>query len=213
MYNRVKMLAITSSVPLFCICASIFFINCKQKCQFDNLSEKSLKNVHDSQNISLFDLSLFCFHDCIALAAWTPQVSVKAADSWYPSTIWQCSAKLLVMSQSARLPQTSTPPPSMLNVAAIRWLWRTAFQHKHTSKDFYGQMQNRSISIFWPYCSSRGKSLNEVGREKKKLLFAAQYEIDILVGSRTCQNKSITLIPCLQQQAAACSLRITALWW
>lgn len=49
--------------------------------------------------------------------------------------------------------------------------------------------------------------------EEKKKCFAAQYKIDICVGPRTCHNKSITLIPCLQQQAAVCSLRITAGCW
>ena len=95
-------------------------------------------------------------------------------------------------------------PPSMLNVAAIRWLWRTAFQHKHTSKDFYGQMQNRSISIFWPYCSSRGKSLNEVGREKKNYCLLHNTKLIFLLALEHARtNPSLSYHACSSKQQRA----------
>ena len=57
--------------------------------------------------ISVVRLPLALMTACTR-AAWTPQVSVKPADSCYPSMTWQCSTKLLVKSQDVWLSQSSS---------------------------------------------------------------------------------------------------------
>ena len=75
--------------------------------------DKSLKNVHECQNILAFNVSSF-----MHWSAWTPQVSVQPGDSCYSSMIWQCSQSFL-WCHSLQVSQL------MLNGVEVWWLWHT----------------------------------------------------------------------------------------
>ena len=99
------------------LCNAIFTMN-------DNISLTiPFLNVHDSRNISVFGSSLYS----VALAS----------DSWYLSMIWQCSTKLLVMSQGARLSQSSSLPTH------VEWGWG-----QETVED--GPGQSGFLGLPWP---------------------------------------------------------------